>query len=386
MNTQVTSPKTSVLALSDGSIWPGIGYGKQGLVTGEVCFNTAMTGYQEILTDPSYTGQFVLFTFPHIGNCGTNSGDNESAHHGEDNPTSGAVAAIMRDTPTQSANWRAQSDITDWFVENNCVGISGIDTRALTAHIRVNGMQNAAILSSETAITDADIATALGAAKAAPPMDGLDLASVVSTRTPQTPAVVEGALPIAVVDFGIKHNILALLAQNDLTGTVFPTTATADEILAQNPAGIVFSNGPGDPEATLAQTGEMIRRLIASGLPVLGICLGHQLLALALGAKTVKMAQGHHGANHPIQNLGTGAVEIVSMNHGYVVDEASLPDGVGVSYRSLFDGTISGLKIQDKPIISVQHHPEASPGPQEGHAVFGDFASLVKAHANLKST
>ncbi|MFN3609068.1 MAG: glutamine-hydrolyzing carbamoyl-phosphate synthase small subunit, partial [Hyphomonas sp.] len=364
---------TGALALEDGTIFAGFGAGAAGIKVGELCFNTAITGYQEILTDPSYASQLVLFTFPHIGNVGANAEDHEESTV---EAADAARGAIFREPITAPSNWRSTEDFGVWLAQRGIIGLSGIDTRALTKRIREHGMPKAAICHKPDGNIDFDALVEL--ARSWNGLDGADLAADVVQEAPfehteglwqaatghQT-ALANAEFHVAVIDFGVKKNILRNLASAGARATVVNGNVTAEEVLALKPDGIVFANGPGDPAATFERSGEMIKTLVASGLPILGICLGHQLLGLALGAKTKKMAQGHHGANHPVKDLATGKVEIVSMNHGFTVDPETLPPGVEESHRSLFDGTNSGLAVKGKPIISVQHHPEASPGPQD---------------------
>lgn len=378
---------TGALALADGTVFAGFGAGAAGVKTGELCFNTAITGYQEILTDPSYAQQIILFTFPHIGNVGANPEDHEESTPPAANAARGAV---FREPITPPSNWRAAEDFGTWLARKGIIGLSGIDTRALTRRIRELGMPKAAICHQPGG--KIDFKNLVAAAQAWPGLDDADLAADVVQDAPfehseglWMPG--KGHVPMGnaefhaiVVDFGVKKNILRNLANVGTRATVLNGDATAEQILALKPDGVVLSNGPGDPAATYQRSGEMIRTLIASGIPILGICLGHQMLALALGAKTKKMAQGHHGANHPVKDLVTGKVEIVSMNHGFTVDVDTLPAGVSESHRSLFDGTNSGLAVEGKPIISVQHHPEASPGPQDSFYLFERFAGLMRAH------
>lgn len=384
---QDTDSATGALALADGTVFTGFGAGATGLRTGELCFNTAITGYQEILTDPSYAQQIILFTFPHIGNVGANPEDHEESTPPAANAARGAV---FREPITPPSNWRATEDFGTWLAHKGIIGLSGIDTRALTRRIRELGMPKAAICHQPGG--KIDFTNLVAAAQAWPGLDDADLAADVVQDAPFEHSEglwIPGArhLPMGnpefhavVVDFGVKKNILRNLANVGTRATVLNGDATAEEVLALKPDGVVLSNGPGDPAATYQRSGEMIRTLIASGIPILGICLGHQMLALALGAKTKKMAQGHHGANHPVKDLATGKVEIVSMNHGFTVDVDTLPPGVAESHRSLFDGTNSGLAVEGKPIISVQHHPEASPGPQDSFYLFERFAGLMRAH------
>ncbi len=386
-NKQDLTTATGALALDDGTVFAGYGAGAAGTQTGELCFNTAMTGYQEILTDPSYAQQLVLFTFPHIGNVGANPEDHE-----ESTPQASHAAggAIFRERITAPSNWRAAEDFGAWLARKGIIGLSGVDTRALTRRIRELGMPKAAICHKPGG--NIDFTALIAAAKAWPGLDHADLAADVVQAAPYEhteglwkPGL--GHVPMGnaefhtvVLDFGVKKNILRNLANVGARSTVLNGDATAADVLALKPDGVVLSNGPGDPAATYVRSGAMIRELIASGIPILGICLGHQMLALALGARTMKMAQGHHGANHPVKDMTTGKVEIVSMNHGFTVDVATLPAGVTESHRSLFDGTNSGLAVAGKPIISVQHHPEASPGPQDSFYLFERFAGLMRHH------
>lgn len=377
---------TGALVLEDGSVFAGFGTGAEGIKVGELCFNTAMTGYQEILTDPSYASQIVLFTFPHIGNVGANPEDNE-----ESTPAAAEAAcgAVFRERVTTPSNWRSAGNFTDWLSKRGIIGLSGVDTRALTRRIRDKGMPKAAICHNSQGRIDFPALAEM--ARAWKGLDGADLAAQVDAELRYEnlsglwkPGTGHGALQdprfhVVVVDFGVKKNILRNLADIGARATIVNGDASAADILDLRPDGIVLSNGPGDPAATFARSGDMIRALIASDIPLLGICLGHQMLALALGARTIKMAQGHHGANHPVKDLATGRVEIVSMNHGFTVDTSSLPPGVEESHRSLFDGTNSGLAIRGRPIISVQHHPEASPGPQDSFYLFERFAGLMQA-------
>ena len=379
---------TGVLALADGTILQGLGCGAEGSALGEVVFNTAMTGYQEILTDPSYMSQILAFTFPHVGNVGVNAEDVEQM--GESAATS-ARGAIFRDMPTTPANWRAGQSFDDWMKSRNVVGLAGVDTRALTARIRESGAPHAVI--AHNADGQFDLDALVEQARAWQGLVGLDLAKDASTLQafdwdqglwdwPEGyPRVQAADKSVVVIDYGVKKNILRALASTGAKITVVPATTPAEDILARKPDGVVLSNGPGDPAATGEYAVPEIRKLVASGTPLMGICLGHQMLALAMGAKTVKMDQGHHGANHPVKDLTTGKVEIVSMNHGFTVDRDSLPDAVTETHVSLFDGTNCGIALRDKPVFSVQHHPEASPGPTDSLYLFGRFADLMKAGA-----
>ncbi len=384
---QASSTATGAIALADGTIFLGKGAGAEGVHVGELCFNTAITGYQEILTDPSYSSQIVLFTFPHVGNVGANPDDHEESSGPGAN---GACGTIFREPITAASNWRSGEEFGTWLTRRNIVALSGVDTRAITRIVRDKGMQKSAICHKPDGNIDLD--ALIETARAWNGLETADLAADVDTEAPfentQRLWQISGGYSdmadakhhVVVVDFGVKKNILRNLAQAGIRASIVNGDATADEIFALNPDGVVFSNGPGDPAATIARSGDMIRAVIDKGLPILGICLGHQLLALALGAKTMKMSQGHHGANHPVKDLVTGKVEIVSMNHGFTVDPATLPEGVEESHRSLFDGTNSGLAVKDRPIISVQHHPEASPGPQDSFYLFQRFADLMAAH------
>ena len=385
MTTQLLPGVTGVLALADGTILQGLGCGATGSALGEVVFNTAMTGYQEILTDPSYMSQILAFTFPHVGNTGTNVEDLEQIGGGSDTSARGA---IFRDAPTDPANWRADSSFDDWMKRRGVVGLAGVDTRALTALIRDGGAPHAVIAHDPAGNFDLDALVAQ--AKAWTGLVGLDLAKPASTLQafewdeglwdwPEGHPRVDAAdRSVVVVDYGVKRNILRALASTGARITVVPATTSAEEILARSPDGVVLSNGPGDPAATGEYAVPEIRKLVDSGTPLFGICLGHQMLALALGAKTIKMDQGHHGANHPVKDLTTGKVEIVSMNHGFTVDRDSLPDAVTETHVSLFDGTNCGIALTDRPVFSVQHHPEASPGPTDSLYLFQRFADLMR--------
>ena len=378
---------TGVLALADGTILQGYGAGAVGDAVGEVCFNTAMTGYQEILTDPSYMAQIVAFTFPHIGNVGVNVEDIEQFGQGA---STSARGAIFRDLPTPPANWRADDTLDAWLKRRGVVALAGVDTRALTLKIRETGMPHAVIAHNPDGVFDLDALTAKARAWAG--LEGLDLAKDASCLQPFTfdeglwtwPAgyakAGEPKYEVVVLDYGIKRNILRALTSIGARATVLPATTSAEDILARKPDGVLLSNGPGDPAATGEYTVPQIKKLIDSGTPVFGICLGHQMMALALGARTVKMEQGHHGANHPVKDLTTGKVEIVSMNHGFTVERDSLPASVEETHVSLFDGTNAGLALKDRPVFSVQHHPEASPGPTDSLYLFERFGALMDAN------
>ncbi|WP_296814407.1 glutamine-hydrolyzing carbamoyl-phosphate synthase small subunit [Brevundimonas sp.] len=385
--TQLLEGATGVLALADGSILQGVGVGATGSALGEVVFNTAMTGYQEILTDPSYMSQILAFTFPHVGNTGTNVEDIEQIGGGSDTSARGA---IFRDVPTDPANWRADSDLDAWMKRRGVIGLAGVDTRALTKLIRDKGAPHAVIAHDPEGRFDLDALVAQ--AREWTGLVGLDLAKDASTRQsfswteglwgwPQGYAQPKPERPyrVVVLDYGVKRNILRALSGIDAEITVVPADTTAEEVLARDPDGVVLSNGPGDPAATGDYAVPEIRKLVDSGKPVFGICLGHQMLALALGARTVKMDQGHHGANHPVKDLTTGKVEIVSMNHGFTVDRDSLPEAVTETHVSLFDGTNCGIALKDRPVFSVQHHPEASPGPTDSLYLFERFARMMDA-------
>ncbi len=376
---------TAVLVLSDGTVFWGYGFGREGDAVGEVCFNTSMTGYQEILTDPSYAGQIITFTFPHIGNVGTNDEDMERA-------TAASRALVIRDDVTDPANFRAEGHLHSWTQTMGLVGISGVDTRKLTRHIRNNGAPNGVVAYNRDG--KFDIKALRGKAKEWPGLEGMDLAKEVTcdktyewSGTRWTVAAGYGTLEnakahVVAVDYGAKDNILRCLAATGARVTVVPATASYDEIMGLKPDGIFLSNGPGDPAATGEYALPVIKKLIESGLPIFGICLGHQLLALAFGGKTYKMHQGHRGANHPVKDLRSGKVEITSMNHGFSVDGDSLPDNVKISHISLFDKTVCGIECIDKPIFSVQQHPEASPGPQDSFYLFEQFMDMIQTPKN----
>ncbi|HEY2710545.1 MAG TPA: glutamine-hydrolyzing carbamoyl-phosphate synthase small subunit [Caulobacteraceae bacterium] len=385
MPTELLPGVTGVLALADGTVLQGIGVGAVGDAVGEVCFNTAMTGYQEILTDPSYMAQIVAFTFPHVGNVGTNAEDLEQITGASDTAARGA---IFRDVPTEEANWRANSDLGGWLTRRGVIGLAGIDTRWLTKAIRERGMPHAVIAHNPKGAFDLD--ALIAKAREWKGLEGLDLAKDAScTQAFQwhdglwtwddgyAAAPAQPRYEVVVVDYGVKRNILRALSSIGARVTVVPASATAEDILGRNPDGVLLSNGPGDPAATGIYAVPEIQKLAASGKPVFGICLGHQMLALALGAKTMKMEQGHHGANHPVKDLTTGKVEIVSMNHGFTVDRATLPATIKETHVSLFDGTNAGLAVEGRPIFSVQHHPEASPGPKDSLYLFERFAGMM---------
>ena len=377
---------TGVLVLADGTVYQGLGCGATGEALGEVCFNTAMTGYQEILTDPSYMDQIVAFTFPHVGNVGVNAEDVEQL--GND-PARAARGAIFRDLPTPPANWRADLSFDDWLKARGVVAIAGIDTRSLTRRIREHGMPHGVIAHSPTG--DFDLPALQRRASDWAGLNGLDLAidatsaqsSTYTTDLWQWPEGFNEArthtFRVVVIDYGVKQNILRALTHIGAEVQIVPARTSATDILARKPDGVLLSNGPGDPAATGEYAVPVIQELVRSRVPVFGICLGHQMLALALGAKTIKMEQGHHGANHPVKDVTTGKVEIVSMNHGFAVDRDSLPDGVVETHISLFDGSNCGIALAHKPVFSVQHHPEASPGPVDSLYLFERFAEHMKA-------
>jgi carbamoyl-phosphate synthase small subunit len=370
----------AALVLSDGMVFWGRGLGAAGSAVGEVCFNTSITGYQEILTDPSYAGQIITFTFPHIGNVGANAEDIETA-------TPSARGLVLRTAITEPANYRAAQSLDQWLRSHGIVGLSGVDTRRLTRHIRDLGAPNGVIGYQPDG--DLDIGVMREEALAWPGLEGMDLAREVTCR--QTYDWTETVwrresgygrqeaprFHVVTVDYGAKRNILRMLAEHGCRITVVPATASTEDILRHEPDGIFLSNGPGDPAATGEYAVPVLRDLIETGKPVFGICLGHQMLALALGGRTRKMERGHRGANHPVQDKLTGKVEITSQNHGFVVDPDSLPDGVEPTHTSLFDGSNEGLRLVGKPVFSVQHHPEASPGPQDSHYLFERFVDFM---------
>ncbi|WBU64422.1 glutamine-hydrolyzing carbamoyl-phosphate synthase small subunit [Paracoccus aerodenitrificans] len=381
MTAQAAKP-TACLALADGTIFMGQGFGASGEVVAELVFNTAMTGYQEIMTDPSYASQVVTFTFPHIGNTGVTEQDNESA-----DPVASGI--VVKWDPTEPSNWRATSDLQDWMRKRGRIGIGGVDTRRLTRAIRQQGSPHVVLAHDPEG--NFDIQKLIERAKSWQGLVGMDLAKEVSTRQsyrweeglwewPGEFAAQGEDRPFKVValDYGAKRNILRSLVASGADVTVLPATATAEEVLAHEPEGVFLSNGPGDPAATGEYAVPMIRELLDRDLPIFGICLGHQMLALALGAKTVKMGHGHHGANHPVRDVDTGKVEITSMNHGFAVDAQTLPPGVRETHISLFDGSNCGLAVADKPVFSVQYHPEASPGPQDSAYLFQRFSASMR--------
>jgi carbamoyl-phosphate synthase small subunit len=373
---------TACLALADGSVFFGQGFGATGETVAELVFNTAMTGYQEIMTDPSYAGQVVTFTFPHIGNVGVTPEDDEAAQ-----PV--AAGMVVKWDPTEPSNWRAAGDLTGWMARMGRIGVGGIDTRRLTRAIRQQGAPHVALAHDPAGRFD--IAALVARARAWRGLVGLDLAKDVTCAQtyrwdemrwawPGGFARREGpGLRVVAVDYGAKRNILRCLASAGCEVTVLPATATAADVLAHDPEGVFLSNGPGDPAATGEYAVPMIRGVLTRELPLFGICLGHQMLGLALGARTVKMNHGHHGANHPVKDLDSGKVEITSMNHGFAVDSQTLPAGVVETHVSLFDGSNCGIRVAGKPVFSVQYHPEASPGPQDSHHLFDRFAASMQA-------
>ncbi len=379
-----TRTPTALLVLADGTVIEGFGLGAEGAADGEVCFNTAMTGYEEILTDPSYAGQIVTFTFPHIGNVGVNDEDIETVNMAA---ASGVRGTVLQAPITDPSNFRAQKHFDAWLKARGIVGICGVDTRALTARIRDKGMPNAVIAHSPDGRFDVEALKKRAAG--IPTMDGLDLVPGVTSaqrygwdETAWTLGEGYGhqtapKRKVVALDFGVKRNILRLLADAGCEVTVVPATTSADDILAMKPDGVFLSNGPGDPAATGEYSVPTIKKLLDEKVPTFGICLGHQMMALAVGAKTKKMHQGHHGANHPVMDYTTGKVEIVSMNHGFAVDVDTLPANAKETHRSLFDGSNCGIALDDRPAFSVQHHPEASPGPQDSHYLFARFVEMM---------
>ena len=376
---EVKLTKSAILVLEDGTIFRGTAIGAQGMAVGEVVFNTSMTGYQEILTDPSYAEQIITLTYPHIGNTGTNTEDEESS-------TIWAKGLIIRDLPLLASNFRNEENLTEYLVRNNILGIADIDTRKLTRILREKGAQNGCIIAGD----NLDDAQALAQAKDFPGLKGMDLAKVVSTKEQyqwtegswqlgqghQTPEKFD--FHVVAYDFGAKRNILRMLVDRGCKLTVVPAQTPAEEVLAMNPDGIFLSNGPGDPEPCEYAI-EAIKVFLDKNLPIFGICLGHQLLGLASGAKTIKMKFGHHGANHPVKDFDRDVVMITSQNHGFAVDEGNMPDTLKVTHKSLFDDSLQGIHRTDKPAFSFQGHPEASPGPHDAAPLFDHFIELIKA-------
>jgi carbamoyl-phosphate synthase small subunit len=383
-------PATALLVLADGAVLEGFGFGAAGHAVGEVCFNTAMTGYQEILTDPSYAGQIITFTFPHIGNVGANDEDIETVNLAA---TPGARGVILHSAITSPSNYRSRRHLDHWLKARGIIGLAGIDTRALTGLIRNKGMPNAVIAHAGDGKFDLDALRK--EAREWPGLVGMDLVPMVTAGQRftwnETPwqwnagygsrdgtQSEEPKFNVVAIDYGIKRNILRLLAGTGCAVTVVPATTSAQDIMDLAPDGIFLSNGPGDPAATGAYAVPVIRALIDAGLPTFGICLGHQMLGIAVGGTTTKMHQGHHGANHPVKDLTTGKVEITSMNHGFALDRASLPGHVEETHVSLFDGSNCGIALKDRPVFSVQYHPEASPGPRDSHYLFDRFVALMR--------
>jgi carbamoyl-phosphate synthase small subunit len=374
---------TGFIVLADGQVFYGRGFGTPGVAVAELCFNTAMTGYQEIMTDPSYAGQVVTFTFPHVGNIGVNPDDEETA-----DPV--AAGMVVKWDPTEPANWRSAGRLADWLARRGRIGVGGVDTRRLTRAIRLQGAPHVAIAHDPAG--EFDLQDLVARARAFPGLIGMDLAREVTCAQsyrwdemrwawPEGYARREGpGRRVVAIDYGAKRNILRCLASAGCDVTVLPATATAEEILAHAPEGLFLSNGPGDPAATGEYAVPMIRKILDhADMPVFGICLGHQMLARAVGARTIKMNHGHHGANHPVKELATGKVEITSMNHGFTVDSQTLPPGVIETHVSLFDGSNCGIALADRPVFSVQHHPEASPGPQDSFYLFQRFVAMMGA-------
>ena len=376
---------TAVIVLSDGTVIWGHGTGAETKTVGEICFNTSMTGYQEVLTDPSYAGQIITFTFPHIGIVGTNAQDIESL-------SPAARGMISGQDITAPSNWRASQNLNQWLKENNIPGISGVDTRALTKAIRDNGAPNGVLCHDKSGNFDLDALHE--EAKSWPGLEGMDLAKEVTCKKPynwsqtlwnikrgygdQNDNPKKPKYKVVAIDYGAKLNILRCLASEDCEVVVVPANSSSADILAHNPDGVFLSNGPGDPQATGKYAVPVIRELLAKDMPIFGICLGHQLLSIALGAKTRKMHLGHRGANHPVKDIETGKVEITSQNHGFEIIEDSLPENVTPTHTSLFDGSNEGIRLKDKPVFSVQYHPEASPGPQDSHYLFKRFVDSFK--------
>ena len=383
MKSVVSSNKpTACLALADGTLFFGTGFGATGETTAELCFNTSITGYQEILTDPSYASQIVTFTFPHIGNVGVNSEDSETQ-----DPA--AQGVIVKWNPTEPSNWRSLENLSDWLKRYNLIGMGGVDTRRLTRAIRLLGAPHVALAHNSDGVFNTS--KLIQKAKNFSGLEGLDLAKQVTCQQTYKWDEMRWAWPegfvrqnqaqhkVVAIDYGAKRNILRCLASAGCDLTVLPASSSADEVLAHKPEGVFLSNGPGDPAATGKYAVPMIQYLLKNtDLPIFGICLGHQMLALALGAKTIKMSHGHHGANHPVRDQSSGKVEITSMNHGFAVDAQTLPDEVIETHISLFDGSNCGIKVKNRPIFSVQHHPEASPGPQDSFYLFNQFVAAMK--------
>ena len=383
---------TAVLVLADGTVLEGFGLGAAGHAVGEVCFNTAMTGYEEIRTDPSYAGQIITFTFPHIGNVGTNEEDIESVNMAA---RPGACGVILHTNITSPSNYRATRGLDEWLKARGIVGLAGVDTRALTALIREKGMPNAVIAHAPDGKFDIDALKK--EAREWPGLVGMDLVPMVTSAQRFTwdetewvwgkgyGRVENPEFHVVAIDYGIKRNILRLLAGAGCKVTVVPATTPADDIMALKPDGVFLSNGPGDPAETGKYAVPVIQQVVKSGTPTFGICLGHQMLGIAMGGKTQKMHQGHHGANHPVKDVTTGKVEITSMNHGFALDKDTLPKNVEQTHFSLFDGSNCGIALKDKPVFSVQYHPEASPGPRDSHYLFTRFVEMMRQKKQKKS-
>jgi len=392
-NTQISAfpkglPLNAAIILADGGIFFGYGIGKEGITSGEICFNTSITGYQEILTDPSYAGQIITFTFPHIGNVGTNTQDVES-----DIPA--AKGLIIKENITDSSNFRSNNHLNDWLMNNNLTGISGIDTRALTRHIRLNGAQSASIVYFND-VSKINLEELKKLTAEYPSLKGMELAKSVTCKETHKwsqdlwsienghESNDDNKYKVVVMDYGVKHNILRNLKNRECEVIVVPSDSSLENIMNLSPDGIMLSNGPGDPEATGEYAIPVIRDLVKSGLPIFGICLGHQMLALSQGCKAEKMYQGHRGANHPVQDVRTSKVEITSQNHGFVISKENLPEHVEITHISLFDKTVQGIKLNNAPVFSVQGHPEASPGPHDSGYLFDEFIELMKIHKGNK--
>jgi len=383
MTTTLNKKPDAALIFPTGEVLYGFGVGIQGKVVGEICFNTAITGYQEILTDPSYSGQIITFTFPHIGNIGVNEQDIESV-------TPKVKGLIIRENITNPASYRSQNHLGGWLVNHQITGICGVDTRKITKNIRLQGAKNVAIVFKDN-IVDINFNDIIKELQTSGSLDGVELAESASLNQKYNwqsegrwqqnnndyNQVENKKLKVVAIDYGAKLNILRCLTEAGCEVVIVPAKTSAEEILNQNPDGVFLSNGPGDPSETSKYAVPVIQKIIENNIPLFGICLGHQLLSLAMGAKTSKMHQGHRGANHPVQDLKTKKVEITSQNHGFCVDEESLPDCLEITHRSLFDGTIEGVKVKNKPAFSVQYHPESSPGPSDSYYLFEEFIKLM---------
>lgn len=384
MNILFQKLKNAVLIFPDGSIYEGYGVGNEGTAIGEICFNTSITGYQEILTDPSYAGQIINFTFPHIGNVGVNENDIESR-------SVQAKGLIIKEVITNPSNYRSQNHLNKWLQKNNLIGICGVDTRRITKNIRLNGAKTVAIIHAKQ-ISQNDIDKTLVKIKEIEDLKGIELASIASENRNYNwnkqakwnqyennyKTLSEKKFTVVAIDYGAKLNILRCLTEVGCEVKIVGSKANYDEIMQYKPDGVFLSNGPGDPAETGKYAITTIKKIIENNIPLFGICLGHQLLALANGAKTVKMHQGHRGANHPVQNIKTKKVEITSQNHGFCVEKESLPKNIEVTHISLFDNSIEGIKVKDKPAFSVQYHPESSPGPSDSFYLFKEFTKMMK--------